>query len=174
MLSDDEIQALREIERRLRWHSPELVRLFDSVEPQPEAKHRQRARARVLLAAAAVTGVALLGPRMLNEAEVRTQWRQPLPCTAPADSAGTTDPVSGTAVSTGPVEVVDILLAPPTIVATPSRHGPYAEAGDGRPPDRQPVHVESVSREALTGQQITARARQRVPTTKARAELETK
>src|SRR4051812_11302047 len=78
MLSDDEIQALREIERRLRWHSPELVRLFDSVEPQPEAKHRQRARARGLLAAAAVTGVALLGPRMLNEAEVRTQRRQPL------------------------------------------------------------------------------------------------
>jgi hypothetical protein len=174
MLSDDEIQALREIERRLRWHSPELVRLFDSVEPQPEAKHRQRARARVLLAAAAVTGVALRGPRMLNEAEVRTQRRQPLPCTAPADSAGPADPVSGTAESTGPVEVVDILLAPPTIVATHPRHGPYAEAGDGRPLDRQPVHVESLSREALTGQQITARAHQRVPTTKARAELETK
>jgi hypothetical protein len=173
MLSDDEIQALREIERRLRWHSPELVRLFDSVEPQPEAKHRQRARARVLLAAAAVTGVALLGPRMLNEAEVRTQQRQPLPCTAPAGSAGPSDPVSGTAVSTGPVEVVDILLAPPTIVATHSRHGPHVEAGDGRPLDRQPVHVESLSREALTGQQIAARARQRLPTAKARAELET-
>jgi hypothetical protein len=174
MLSDDEIQALREIERRLRWHSPELVRLFDSVEPQPEAKHRQRARARALLAAAAVTGVALLGPRMLNEAEVRTQRRQPLPCTAPADSAGPADPVSGTAVSTGPVEVVDILLAPSTTHATPSRHRPHAEVGDGRPLDRQPVHLESLSREALTGQQITARARQRVPTTKARAELETK
>jgi hypothetical protein len=84
MLSEDEIQALREIERRLRWHSPELVRLFESVEPQPESKHRQRARARVLLAAAAVTGVALLGPRMLNEAEVRTRRRRaPRPPTAP-------------------------------------------------------------------------------------------
>ena len=176
MLSEDEIQALREIERRLRWHSPELVRLFDSVEPQPEAKHRQQARARALLAAAAVTGVALLGPRMLNEAEVRTQRRRPLPRTAPADSviAGRADPVSGTAVSTGPVEVVDILLAPSTTHATPSRHRPHAEVGDGRPLDRQPVHLESLSREALTGQQITARARQRVPTTKARAELETK
>jgi Protein of unknown function (DUF3040) len=174
MLSDDEIQAFREIERRLRWHSPELVRLFDSVEPRPEAKRRQRASARVLLAAAAVTGVALLGPRMLNEAEVRTQRRQPPPCIAPAESAGIADPVSGTAVSMGPVEVVNILLAPPRIVATPSRHGPYAEAGDGRPLDRRPVHVESLSREALTGQQITARARQRVPTTKARAELERK
>jgi hypothetical protein len=173
MLSDDEIQALREIERRLRWNSQELVRLFDSVEPR-QPNHRQRARVRVLLAAAAVTGVALLGPRMLNEAEVRNQRREPPPCIAPADSAGTADPVSGTAVSTGSVEVVDILLAPPRIVATLSRHGPYAEAGDGRPLDLRPVHVESLSREALTGQQITVRARRRVPTTKARAELERK
>ena len=46
MLSDDELAALRDIERRLRWHSPELVHLFDSQEPQPEPKHRQRARTR--------------------------------------------------------------------------------------------------------------------------------
>jgi Protein of unknown function (DUF3040) len=180
MLSDDEIQALREIERRLRWHSPELVRLFDGVEPQQATKHRQRARARALLAAAAVTGIALLGPRMLNEAEIRTQRRRPLPRTAPADSviAGRADPVSGPAAPAGPVPVkaavVDLLLAPSTTHATPSRHVPYAEAGGGRPLDRQPVHIESPSREALTGQQITARARQRVPTTKARAELERK
>jgi hypothetical protein len=180
MLSDDEIQALREIERRLRWHSPELVRLFDSQEPPPEAKHRQRASARALLAAAAVTGMVLLGPRMLNEAEVRTQRRQPLPRTAPADSAITerADPVSGAAAPAGPVPVnvavADILLARSTTHATPSRHRPYAEAGPGRPLDRQPVHLASLSREALTFQQITARARQRVPTTKARAELERK
>jgi hypothetical protein len=49
VLSDDELQALREIERRLRWHSPELVRLFNIVEPQPETTHHQRARTRVLL-----------------------------------------------------------------------------------------------------------------------------
>ena len=30
MLSDDELAALRDIERRLRWNSPELIRLFDS------------------------------------------------------------------------------------------------------------------------------------------------
>ena len=177
MLSDDEIQALREIERRLRWHSPELVRLFDSVEPQQATKYRQRASA--LLAAAAVTGLALLGPRMLNEAEVRTQRRQPLPRTALADSviAGRADPVSGLAPAGAvPVNiaVVDLLLAPSTTHATPSRHGPYAEVGDGRPLYRLPVRVESLSREALTGQQITARARRRVPTTKARAELERK
>jgi hypothetical protein len=186
MLSDDELAALREIERRLRWHSPELVRLFDSVEPQQARKHRQRARARALLAAAAVTGLALLGPRMLDEAEVRTQRRRPLPRTAHADSviAERADPVSGPAAPAGPVPVevavavavavVDILLAPSTTDETPSRHGPYAEEGAGRSLDRQPVHVESLSREALTFQQITARARQRVPTTKARAELERK
>jgi Protein of unknown function (DUF3040) len=162
MLNDDEIQALRELERRLRWHSPELVHLFDSEEPQQATKHRQRASARALLAAAAVTGMALLGPRMLNEAEIRTQRRQPLPRTAPA----------------GPIRVkaavANIIVAPSTIVATPSRHGPCAQEGPACLLDRQPVHVESLSREALTFQQITARTRQRVPTTKARAELERK
>ena len=39
MLSDDELQALRDIERRLRWHSPELVQLFNSV--------RSRSRRRI-------------------------------------------------------------------------------------------------------------------------------
>jgi hypothetical protein len=33
VLSDDELHALRDIERRLRWESPELVRLFNSQEP---------------------------------------------------------------------------------------------------------------------------------------------
>jgi hypothetical protein len=176
MLNDDELAALRDIERRLRWHSPELVRLFDSVEPQQATKHRQRARARALLAAAAVTGLALLGPRLLDEAEVRTQRRRPLPRTAAADSAfaGRADPVSGTAAPAGPVGDVDILLAPSITDGTPSRHGPCADEGAGRPLDRQPVHVESLRREALTFQQITARSRQRVPTTKARAELERK
>ena len=46
MLSDDELHALREIERRLRWESPELVQLFNSQEPQPATNHRQRARAK--------------------------------------------------------------------------------------------------------------------------------
>jgi len=46
VLSDDELHALREIERRLRWESPELVQLFNSQEPQPATNHRQRARNR--------------------------------------------------------------------------------------------------------------------------------
>ena len=42
---------------------------------------------------------------MLNEAEVRTQRRRPLPRTAPADSAiaERADPVSGAAAPAGPV-----------------------------------------------------------------------
>ena len=43
MLSDDELQALRDIERRLRWTSPELVRLFDGMGPLPEESRRKRA-----------------------------------------------------------------------------------------------------------------------------------
>ena len=176
MLSDDELAALRDIERRLRWHSPELVHLFDSQEPQPEPKHRQRARTRALIAGAALTGLTLLGPRLLNEAEVRTQRRRPLPRTAPVDSAiaERADPVSGAAAPGAPVGGMDIFITRSTIVATPSRHGPCAQEGPGRLLDRQPEHVESLSREALTCQRITARARQRVPTTKARAELERK
>ena len=176
MLSDDELQALRDIERRLRWHSPELVELFKSVESQPETTHPQRARTKVLLAAAALTGLTLLGPRMLNETEIRTQRRAPLPHTAEADTptARRTDPVSGPAAPAGPGAVVDIFLAPSTIVATPARHGPCAEEGPGRLLDREPEHAEWLRREALTFQQITARARQRVPTTAARAELERK
>ena len=56
---------------------------------------------------------------MLNEIEVRTQKRAPLPYAAPAHTAAArhSDPVSGTAA--GPVAVVDIFLAPPTIFATP-------------------------------------------------------
>ena len=152
MLSDDELQALRDIERRLRWESPELVQLFNSVEPQPETNHRQRARTRVLLAAAALTGLTLLGPRMLNETEIRTQQRAPLPHTAAADTATArrTDPFrvpprrparSRSSTSPGAVNIL-------------SRHRPVER------PDVSP--------------RFRARAHQRVPTTKARAELERK
>lgn len=150
MLSDHELATLRDIERRLRWESPELFRLFDSAEPQQAKDHRRRARIRVLMAAAALTGLALLGPRMLNEAEVRTQKRPPLPRTSPPDTtiAHRTDPALGTATAvTVPVAVVDVLLAPSITAATPSRHGQRAEDGPGRFLDRGPEHVESLCRE---------------------------
>jgi len=105
VLSDDELQALRDIERRLRWERPELVQLFNSQEPQPATNHRQRARNRVLLAAAAITGLVQLGPRMLTEAEVRTQQRVPLPRAASFDTtiARRADPVSGPVAVTAPI-----------------------------------------------------------------------
>ena len=121
MLSDDELHALRDIERRLRWESPELVRLFNSQEPQPATNHRRRARTRVLLATAALTGLTLIGPRVLTEAEVRTQQRRPLPRTASFDTtiARRADPVSGPAGLTDPIEVIDISVAPSPIATAP-------------------------------------------------------
>lgn len=118
MLSDDELQALHDIERRLRWHSPELVQLFNSVEPQPETTRRQRAKTKVLLAAAALTGLTLLGPRMLNETEMRTQRRAPLPHTAAARHRHHPPDRPGAPRSAGPVTVLDICL-PPSMFATP-------------------------------------------------------
>ena len=58
----------------------------------------------MILAAAALTGLTLLGPRMLNETEIRTQRRAPLPHTAEADTATArrTDPVSGPAAPARP------------------------------------------------------------------------
>jgi hypothetical protein len=148
MLSDDESQALCEIERRLRWHSPELARLFDSHKPQLKAHHRQRATARALLAAAAIKGLVLLGPRMLTEAELRTKRRRPLPRTAPAESAtaGRAGPVSGTAAPVGPVAVVDMFRLPPTIVATPFRYGTRAGERPACSVEQEPGHLKSLSR----------------------------
>lgn len=120
MLSDDERFALREIERRLRWSNPELVRLFGGAEPEPPAIQRQRARARVMVAAAALTALTLLGPRMLNEAEVRTHRRRPPPCTAPVDRAGAgADPSPGGASATAPGAVAELFREPTTLVAIP-------------------------------------------------------
>jgi Protein of unknown function (DUF3040) len=71
VLSDDELEALHDIERRLGWDSPELAQQFNSVEPWPAKSRRKRARARMLMAAVAFAGFALLGPRMLSEAEIK-------------------------------------------------------------------------------------------------------
>jgi hypothetical protein len=67
VLNDDELRALSAIERQLRRESPHLVRLFDI----QASDRRRRAMARTLLAAAATTGLVLLAPRVLTEAEVR-------------------------------------------------------------------------------------------------------
>ena len=84
MLSEHEREALLDIERRLRWRSPELVRLFNSTWPQPETNHPGRARTKVLVAAAAVMGLILRGPRMLNEVEAGEQQRPPMTRISPS------------------------------------------------------------------------------------------
>ena len=71
MHSDDAHNALLEIERWLRWESPELARLFDNEDPPAWESACRWNRVRTLLAAAAITGCLLLGPRMLTDAEIR-------------------------------------------------------------------------------------------------------
>lgn len=78
MLSECEREVLREIERGLRWRSPELVRLFNSTWPPLQTKHHRGAGIRVLVAGAALVGLMLRGPRMLNEAEAGAQQGPPL------------------------------------------------------------------------------------------------
>lgn len=121
MLSEDEFDTLRDIERRLRWESPALVRLFGNAEPPPAANHSQRAKTRVVLAAAALTGLALLGARPFNEAEILTRRRRPLPRAVPVDTAiaDRAEPASGPAAPAAPIAVVDVFLGAPTVVATP-------------------------------------------------------
>ena len=58
---------------------------------------------------------------MLTEAEVRTQQRVPLPRAASFDTtiARRADLVSGPVAVTAPIEVVEIAVAPSTVVVTP-------------------------------------------------------
>jgi hypothetical protein len=116
VLSDDELHNLREIERRLRWTSPELGRLFDGVEQRPDESRGQRARAKMLVASAAFAGLALLGPRMLNEAETTALRRPPLPQVSPSPS----EPAPSVATR---ITVIDLLGAS-TTQATATATGP--------------------------------------------------
>lgn len=83
MLSDHDLKALRKIERRLRAESSKLIRLFHSLEPRPATSRRKWARARMLVFAVAFTWLALVGPRVLNDAEIRAQKTPPLPRRSP-------------------------------------------------------------------------------------------
>jgi hypothetical protein len=174
VLSDDELQALHDIERRMRWERAELARLFNSDELQSVKSHRQRAKARVLLAAAAVTGLTLLGPRMFNEAEVRKQRRRPLPRTAPTTAPSPGGPILFRVRPRRRARSGTYSSPPSTVDPTPPAMAHVRKEGLGCFPDREPEHIESLSRDALMFQLITARARQQVPTTTARAELERK
>ena len=121
MLSEDESEALRDIERRLRRESPALVRLFGNAELPQATNRSQRARTRVVLAAAALTGLALLGARPFNEAEILTRRRRPLPRIVPVYTAiaDRAQPASEPAAPAAPIAVVDVFLGALTAVATP-------------------------------------------------------
>lgn len=119
MLSDHELEALREIERRLRWTSPELIRLFDGMDLPSEENRRKRAPVRVLVASAALAGLMLRGPRMLNEAEASAQQRPPLPRTPPLETIVARRTASEPAASVAaPVAVADLSIGVSTPRAT--------------------------------------------------------
>lgn len=118
MLTDQELETLRGIERGLRWDNPQLARLSGKVGGHPARAPRKRARIRVLVAAVALVGLAALSPRTLNEAEVRARRTPPPPRTTPSDMRATRRPgavydaISAVAV---PDAVVDIFLGPSAV-----------------------------------------------------------
>ena len=122
MLSDHKLEALGDIERRLGWDSRELTRFFSTVEPPSAKSRRKRARARMLVAAAVLAGMALLGPRMLTEAEVKTRKSPPPPRTSPPVTtvARRKSPVASSIAAVTSSVAVDLFLSPPTTIATAS------------------------------------------------------
>jgi hypothetical protein len=152
VLSDHELQALHEIERRLRWTSPELVRLFDSVEPLPAENRRKRARARMLVASAAFAGLALFGPRMLYEAETTAQRRPPLPQISPSQATvalrGPTASEPATSVA-APVTVIDLSIGVSTTQATATCQAPARDTDTAIPSTGEPT-TRSVERRDLS------------------------
>jgi len=147
MLSDHKFEALSHITRRLRWDSSELTRFFSTVETPPPTSRRKPARATMLLAAAVFASMALLGPRMLTEAEVKTRKRPPLPRTSPPVNpvARRRSPSVGSAAAVPSSVAIDLFPGPPTTIATASCQGRPKRDADSRLLDWEPRHVPSVS-----------------------------
>jgi Protein of unknown function (DUF3040) len=125
VLSDHEHQALRDIERRLRWESPELVRLFTGADSPPAHSRGQRAWARVLVAAALLAGLMIRGHRMLSEAEASAQSSPSLARIPPSDVGGArrVGPTSGPG---APVTDAFVVVGEPITVTTAPHHGRHA------------------------------------------------
>lgn len=110
---------------------------------------RKRVRVRVLLAAAALTGLVVLWPRTLNDAQVRAQKIPPPPRTPSNDTHVTRrrgpvcDAISAVTV---PDAVVDLFLGRSASGGTPPRDGPGAERNSS--PDQEPGRAYSLSRRA--------------------------
>lgn len=86
MLTDRELETLRDIERRLRSESPKSARLSSKVKSHNAFADQKRARGRMLVAAVVLACMATLTPRTLNEAEVRVRRTPPPPRTASSDA----------------------------------------------------------------------------------------
>jgi hypothetical protein len=135
VLSDRELDTLRDIERRLRWENPELTSLFGGGRLPDDPDRRNRMRARMLVAAAALSGLALLGPRALDEARVGDRDLPPLTRTSPPETTGarsgapTADTADAAAAPNGLAELV--------ADDTPSRDGPEPQHQPG-PREEQP------------------------------------
>lgn len=109
MLSEDGLESVRDIGRRLRWDRTKLPQLVDGTESQLATSRRRRAHAKMLVAAVAFAGLTLLGPRLLSETEVKIRKTPPPPRTSPPapNVAPLPDPA---ATATSSVSVVDLLV----------------------------------------------------------------
>lgn len=128
MLTDRELDALRGIERRLRWESPELTRLFGDGRLPEDPDRRKRMRSRMLVAAAALSGLALLGPRILDDTDGEAHNLPPLTRTSPPEmtSARSAAPIPATApADTSSNSLVHLVI------------GPWAETAPRLDPDAE-------------------------------------
>src|SRR5689334_17485955 len=114
-----------------------------------EENRRKRAPVRVLVATAALAGLMLRGPRMLNEAEASAQQRPPLPRTPPPETTiarrGPTASEPAASVA-APVAVIDLSIGVWTTQATATCQAHPRDTDAAIPLDRGAVH--SLSREA--------------------------
>jgi hypothetical protein len=113
VLSDDERNALCEIEQRLLASSPTLVRVFHGVTPRPPYDRSVRVRLRVLVLAVTFGVFALRGPRVFNDAEITVRKSSPTPRTTRAVPArnrlavGSSHSASAIPVDTDTVRILD-------------------------------------------------------------------
>jgi hypothetical protein len=149
VLNDRELDALRDIERRLRWESRELTRLFGNGRLPDDPDRRKRMRSRMLVAAAALSTLGFLAPRTLDEADVGAHNLPPLTRTTPPEVTGArsgalTPDTART--DTVPNSLMDLFICPRTAHGTRPRRSPGAQQQPGPSPSPGSGHVATISR----------------------------
>jgi hypothetical protein len=137
VLIERELDALRDIERRLRWESPELTRLFGDGRLPDDPDRRKRMRSRVLVAAAALSALTLLGPRTHDDADLGGHNLPPLTRTSPPEVSADRSraPIPDTApTARAPKGLVDLVIGPWATDDTPPGHDPDAQYPSGPRP----------------------------------------